>query len=171
MILKNAIRALPDLRKEHKTKLCNKKDAPAELHGTWREVSTSSNNTDKARLREFALDSARIPTTVVRSNGQVQTNEEAQVYAHDLDLFVTVQMLDDTLAVLSLGKLCEEHGYSYEWASGQSPHLAPVRLLHCYSRTHQEHLQVQQMCGVTIQHQETGAIAQKVKAKLKVGQK
>ena len=24
---------------------------------------------------------------------------------------------------LSLGKLCEDHGYSYEWASGQKPHL------------------------------------------------
>ena len=28
--LKNAIRALPDLRTGHKTKPCNKKDAPAE---------------------------------------------------------------------------------------------------------------------------------------------
>ena len=28
--LKNAIRALPDFRKEHKTKPCNKKGAPAE---------------------------------------------------------------------------------------------------------------------------------------------
>ena len=42
---------------------------------------------------------------------------------HDLDLFVTVQLLDDTPAVLSLGKLCEEHGYTYERASGQKPHL------------------------------------------------
>ena len=32
-------------------------------------------------------------------------------------------MLDDTPAVLSLGKLCEEHGHSHEWASGQKPHL------------------------------------------------
>ena len=31
----------------------------------------------------------------------VQTNEEAQVYVYDLDLFVTVQLLEDTLAVLS----------------------------------------------------------------------
>ena len=41
----------------------------------------------------------------------MQTNEEAQVRVHDLDLFVTVQILDDTPAVLSLGKLCEEHVY------------------------------------------------------------
>ena len=27
------------------------------------------------------------------------------------------------LPSLSLGKLCEEHGYTYEWASGQKPHL------------------------------------------------
>ena len=37
---------------------------------------------------------SRIPTTVVTANGEVQTNEEAQVYVHDLDLFVTVQLLD-----------------------------------------------------------------------------
>ena len=60
---------------------------------------------------------------MVTANGEVQTNVEAQD-VHDLDLFVTVQILEDTAAVLSLGKLCEEHGYTYEWASGQKPHLA-----------------------------------------------
>ena len=50
-------------------------------------------------------------------------NEEAQVYVHDLHLFVTVQLLDETIAVLSLGKHCEDHGYSYEWVSGQKPRL------------------------------------------------
>ena len=44
------------------------------------------------------------PTTVVTANGEVQTNEEAQVYVHDLDLFVTVQLLEETPAVLSLWK-------------------------------------------------------------------
>ena len=56
---------------------------------------------------------------VVTANGQVQTNEEAQVYVHDLGLFVTVRLLEDTPAFLSLGKLCEEHGHSYEWVSRQ----------------------------------------------------
>ena len=36
---------------------------------------------------------------------------------------MTVQLLEETPAVLSLEKLCEEHGCSYEWASGQEPHL------------------------------------------------
>ena len=57
------------------------------------------------------------------ASGEVQTNEEAQVYVHDLGLFVTVHLLEDTRAVVSLGKLCEEHGYTHEWASGQRPHL------------------------------------------------
>ena len=53
-------------------------------------------------------------TTVMTAKGEVQTNEEAQVYVQDLDLFVTVQLLDETPRVLSLGKLCSEHGFSYQ---------------------------------------------------------
>ena len=73
---------------------------------------------------------------------------------------MTVHILDDTPAVLSR-KLCEKHGYTCEWASGQKPHLtkkgkipvqngkisfllsqdchiarAQVRLPHRYRRTH-----------------------------------
>ena len=48
---------------------------------------------------------------------------EAQVYVYDLDLFVTVQLLEETPAVLSLGKLCDDHGCSCEWVSGQKPRL------------------------------------------------
>ena len=69
-------------------------------------------------LRRF-----RNPTVVLTASGEVHTNEEAQVYVHDLNLFVTVQQLDQTPAVPSLGKVCEEHGYSYEWVSGQKPRL------------------------------------------------
>ena len=53
----------------------------------------------------------------------MQTKEEATVYVRELDLFVTVMLLEDTPAVLSLGKLCEDHGYNYHWTSGQKPHL------------------------------------------------
>ena len=62
-------------------------------------------------------------TTVVAANGEVQTSEEAPENVHDLDLFVTVQILNDVPAVLPLGELCEEHGYTYEWTSGLQPHL------------------------------------------------
>ena len=61
---------------------------------------------------------------VLTANGEVHTHEEAQAFVHDLDLFVTVQLLEETPAALSLGKLCEDHGYSHEWVSGQKPRLA-----------------------------------------------
>ena len=34
-----------------------------------------------------------------------------------------MKILENTPAVLSLGKLCDENGYSYEWINGQKPHL------------------------------------------------
>ena len=60
---------------------------------------------------------------VLTADGEVHTNEEAQVYVHDQHLFVTVQLLEETLAVLSLGKLCSEHGCSYEWKNCETPRL------------------------------------------------
>ena len=67
---------------------------------------------------------SRSPTTVVTANGEVPTKEEATVYVKELDLFVRVKLLDDTPAVLSLRKLCQDLGYSYEWTTGQKPQLA-----------------------------------------------
>ena len=63
------------------------------------------------------------PTTVITANGEVQTHEEATVYVKKMDIFLTMRVLENTPAVLSLGKLCDENGYSYEWISGQKPHL------------------------------------------------
>ena len=34
-----------------------------------------------------------------------------------------MKVFDNTPAVLSLGKHCDENGYSYEWINGQKPHL------------------------------------------------
>ena len=69
------------------------------------------------------LRRSRKPTTLLTANGEVQTCEEAQVYVHDLDLFVTVQILEDTPAVLSRGKLFKDPRFCYEWVSGQKPRL------------------------------------------------
>ena len=63
------------------------------------------------------------PTIVITANGEVQTHEEAIVYDRKLDIFLTMKVLENTPAVLSLGKLCDENGYSYEWINGQKPHL------------------------------------------------
>ena len=60
---------------------------------------------------------------MMTANGEVRTNEEATVYVKQLDLFVKVVLLQETPAVLSLVKLCEEHGYTYHSKSGQNLHL------------------------------------------------
>ena len=63
------------------------------------------------------------PTIVITANGEAQTHEEATVYVKELDIFLTKKVIENTPAVLSLGKLCDENGYSYEWINGQKPHL------------------------------------------------
>ena len=63
------------------------------------------------------------PTIVITAFGEVQTHEEATVYVKELDVFLTMKVLENTPAVISLGKLCDENGYSYEWINGQNPHL------------------------------------------------
>ena len=80
----------------------------------------------KKDLRDAEMDTLTkscSPTIVINSNGEVQTHEEATVYVKELDVFLTTKVLEDTPAVLSLGKLCDENGYSYEWINGQKPHL------------------------------------------------
>ena len=69
------------------------------------------------------VTTSRSPTTVITANGEVQTNDAATVYVKELGIFLTMKVLEDTPAILSLGKLCDEHGYSYEWINGQKPHL------------------------------------------------
>ena len=65
------------------------------------------------------LTKSRSPTIVITADGEVQTHEEAIVYVKELDIFLTMKDLKNTPAVLSLGKLCDENGYSYEWIHGQ----------------------------------------------------
>ena len=55
------------------------------------------------------------PTIVITANGEV--------YVKELGILLTMKVLENTPAVLSLGKLCDENGYSYEWINGQKPHL------------------------------------------------
>ena len=77
-------------------------------------------------LNSAELETVKVsenPTTVAAANGEVQTREEATMYVKELDLFVTVMLLEETHAVLLLRKLCEDHGYSSHWTSGQKTHL------------------------------------------------
>ena len=90
-------------------------DSGASMH------MVSKKDLDSAELK--TVTTSRSPTTVITANGEVQTNADAFVYVRELDIFLTMKVLKDTPAVLSQGKLCDEHGYSYEWINGQKPHL------------------------------------------------
>ena len=64
-------------------------------------------------MKVFQLIGTHPPVLLVN---QLQSREEkcyraSTVFVHDLDLFVTVQLLDYTPAVLSLGTLFEENGF------------------------------------------------------------
>ena len=50
------------------------------------------------------------------------------MYVKGLDIFLTMKVLENTPAVLSLGKLCDENGYSYEWINGQKPQKNGIRI-------------------------------------------
>ena len=63
------------------------------------------------------------PTIVITANGEVRTHEEATVHVIELEFLLTMKVLENTPAALSLGKLCDENGNSYDWITGQKPHL------------------------------------------------
>ena len=86
-------------------------------------MQTISKKKDLNSAEMDTLTKSSSPTTVITANGEVQTHEEATVYVKELDIFLTTKVLEATPAVLSLGKLCDEHDYSYEWITGQKPHL------------------------------------------------
>ena len=90
------------------------------------DSGASMHMVSKNDLNESELETGRAsknPTVTLTANSEVPAKEEATVSVRDLDLFVTVMRLGNTPAVLSLGKLCKEFGYSYHWTSGQRPHL------------------------------------------------
>ena len=55
-----------------------------------------------------ALTKSCSPMIVITANGEVQTHDEATVRVNELDIFLTMKVLENTPAVLSLGKLCDE---------------------------------------------------------------
>ena len=104
--------------------------APSNLKNEEREFVVDS-GASMHMISRKDLNSAEVdtltkscsPTIIITANGEVQTHEEATVYVKELDIFLTTKVLENTPAVLSFGKLCDEHGYPYEWINGQKPHL------------------------------------------------
>ena len=78
---------------------------------------------DLSKAEMDTLTKSCSPTIVTTANGEVQTHGEAIVYVKELGIFLTMKVVENTPAVLSLGKLCDENGYSHEWINGPKPHL------------------------------------------------
>ena len=70
-----------------------------------------------------AIRKSKESCLILTANGSIVTTEAATLYVRDLDTFITFQLLEDSLAVLSVGKLCEEHVSSNEWMERPSPAL------------------------------------------------
>ena len=68
------------------------------------------------------IQKSKDPSVITTATGTAHMTEEATVYGCDLDTFAQVQLLKES-PVLSLGYLCEENGYSYEWHPGQPSYL------------------------------------------------
>ena len=93
--------------------------APSNLKPEEREFVVDSgasmhmiSTKDLSKAEMDTLTKSCSPTIVITANGEVQTHEEATVYVKELEKFLTMKVLENTPAVLSLGKLCDEHGYS-----------------------------------------------------------
>ena len=128
-------RCILKLKEKHKTTFFSPSEnwcqpAPSTIKPEEREFVVDSGASmdmiSKKDLNSAEMDTLTkscSPTIVITANGEVQTHEEATVYVKEWWKFLTMKLIEDTPAVLSLGKLCEEHGYSYEWINGQKPHL------------------------------------------------
>ena len=119
------------MKEQHSSRLRKNRCLPAStLNPEEREYVVDSgasmhmiSKKDLSKAEMDTLTKSCSPTIVITANGEVQTHEEAIVYVKELDIFLTMKVLENTPAVLSLGKLCDENGYSYEWINGQKPHL------------------------------------------------
>ena len=78
-------------------------------------------NKKKKSRRDGHSKKVQNPYKRVYCKSRIRMHEKAQVFVQDLNLLITVHLLDETSAILSLGNFCEHHGYSCEWVSGRKP--------------------------------------------------
>ena len=72
------------------------------------------NATERGSIRKL-----KQPFLIQTAHGVVACDKEAKIYIHDLDLWVWAGLLQDSPAVLSLGLLCKEMGFSFSWNEGE----------------------------------------------------
>ena len=91
-------------------------DSGASLHIIgWRNTSTTERRTARKSSRIYNIQTA---------NGMIQADWECYISVEDLQISVWAIMTNnDSPPILSLGRLCHESGFSYEWPEDESPFL------------------------------------------------
>ena len=70
-----------------------------------------------------SMRSAANPVSLMSANGVVYADTEVDIFVGELGIKVTAYVLEDTPALLSLGKLVEDFGLEYRWSKNQAPTL------------------------------------------------
>ena len=96
------------------------RDKRTRIRRWFRGIHANDEQKKKSR-REGHSKKVQNPYKCVYCKSRVRIHEEAQVFVQDFNLLITVHLLDETFAILSLGNLCEHHGYSCEWVSCRKP--------------------------------------------------
>jgi hypothetical protein len=63
------------------------------------------------------------PIPITTANGEIKIQKQVRVYVKELDIFVWAYVLDGDVAVLSLGMLCDDEGFTYSWVPNRPPTL------------------------------------------------
>ena len=80
---------------------------------------------DLSQMKWTFAEGSRALSTVKTAIGEVQINEDAQMHVHDLDLFVTMQILDETSVILFL-RLAQQNADNHvSGKNGETPRLTP----------------------------------------------
>ena len=90
-------------------------DSGASMH------MASKRDLNSAELK--TMRTSRSPTTVMTANGEVQTREEATVFVKELDLFVTVMLLEELPQFFLSGNSARIMGIHTTGPAVKKPHL------------------------------------------------
>ena len=63
------------------------------------------------------------PIPITTANGEVKIHAQVRVYVKELCIFVWAYVIECDVAVLSLGMLCDEEGFTYKWVPNTPPTL------------------------------------------------
>ena len=93
----------------------------ARIRSRFRSINAHDEQKKLSSEEMDTVKKGREPYNSVDCQRRSAHYEEAHVFVHDLNQFVTVQLLKEMPAVLTLGNLWEDHGYSCEcWSAVKS---------------------------------------------------